>query len=128
MSTFASRLDSEVSVVCPIYGVSIGRKNDKSTWRIDFAPEATAQQRLAAQSVVDAFDVAAVEAAQAASQAALETLATEAHADAVYAQLATATGAEISSFITTQFPLFTPPQKAIMKIILHTVALVLRRG
>ena len=29
---------------------------DRDTWRIDFAPEATEQQREAAQAVVDGFD------------------------------------------------------------------------
>jgi len=54
-------LDQQIKVVCPIDGVSLGRKDDKSTWRIDFKPEATAQQRTDAQAVVEAFDVAAEE-------------------------------------------------------------------
>ena len=54
-------LHAFIAAVCPIEGVAIGRSNDKTTWRIDFAPEATTTQRLAAQAVVDAFDVAAEE-------------------------------------------------------------------
>ena len=54
--TAASDLYQQLSVVASIYGVSIGKPNDKSTWRIDFADEATAEQRQAAQDVVDAFD------------------------------------------------------------------------
>lgn len=51
-------LDLVIRAKCPIDGVSIGDQNDKSTWRIDFQPTATAQQRADAQAVVDAFDVA----------------------------------------------------------------------
>lgn len=50
-------LDNKIKKDCPIDGVSIGRKSDKSTWRIDFKPEATVQQRLDAQAIVDSFDV-----------------------------------------------------------------------
>lgn len=49
-------LDERVKAVCPVHGVSVGRWNDKSTWRIDFRAEATVQERAAAQAVVDAFD------------------------------------------------------------------------
>lgn len=52
----AAKLDAAVRAVCPIYGVSIGRLDDKATWRIDFADEATAEQRAAAQNVLEAFD------------------------------------------------------------------------
>lgn len=53
-----SKLDSAVKAVCPIHGVSVGDAADKATWRIDHKDEATAQQKVAAQSVVDAFDPA----------------------------------------------------------------------
>jgi hypothetical protein len=52
----ASALDAAVKAVCPIYGVSVGIVSDKATWRIDFRPEATTQQRAAAQAVVTSFD------------------------------------------------------------------------
>lgn len=45
-----------VSSAAPISGVSIGRMDDKATWRIDFADGATPEQRAAAQSVLDGFD------------------------------------------------------------------------
>ena len=38
---FTSRLDAEIRAVAPIVGVSIGRKDDRATWRFDFADEAT---------------------------------------------------------------------------------------
>lgn len=52
----AQKLDAAIKVVCPIFGVSIGRPDDKSTWRIDFEAQATSQQRSAAQAVLAAFD------------------------------------------------------------------------
>jgi len=51
----AAQLDQAVKAVCPIDGVSIGRPDDKTTWRIDFRPEATKAQQQAAQTVVDTF-------------------------------------------------------------------------
>lgn len=38
-----------------IEGVSVGKFDDKSTWRIDFADSATQAQRDAAQAVIDSF-------------------------------------------------------------------------
>ena len=58
---FPATLDNQIQTVCPIFGVSIGRTEDKLTWRIDFKPEATPAQRAAAQAVVDSFNVAAEE-------------------------------------------------------------------
>jgi hypothetical protein len=55
--SFAFQVHQAVAAVCPIDGVSIGEKLDKSTWRIDFKLEATAQQRLAAGVAVQNFDV-----------------------------------------------------------------------
>lgn len=54
-------LDAEIKKVAPIFGVAFGRKADKSTWRIDFRPEATAAERMLAQDVVNTFDVAVEE-------------------------------------------------------------------
>ena len=55
------KLDAAIKSVCPIHGVSIGRKDDKTTWRIDFKDEATAEQRASAQAVFDTFDHVAAE-------------------------------------------------------------------
>lgn len=41
----------------PITGISIGRKDDRSTWRIDFAPEANDEQRALAAQILSAFDI-----------------------------------------------------------------------
>lgn len=53
----AELVHNRVASVSPIDGVAIGRQDDKSTWRIDFKPEATASERMLAQDVLDAFDV-----------------------------------------------------------------------
>ena len=77
MITLAAKVEAAVSAVCPVVGVSIGVPVDKQTWRIDFHPEATTQQRANAQAAVDAFDVAASNAADAAEIARLATDAAE---------------------------------------------------
>lgn len=57
----AAVLNESILSVCPITGVSLGTRTDRTTWRIDFKPEATLAQRAAAQAVVATFDVAAEE-------------------------------------------------------------------
>lgn len=69
--TIAGSLDSALRAVCPIIGVSIGRKDDKSTWRIDFDATATPDQRRAASVVVEKFDVLQAETEEAARLALL---------------------------------------------------------
>ena len=49
-------LDRTLRVVCPIHGISIGRWEDKETWRIDYKPEATQAQKDAAAAVIATFD------------------------------------------------------------------------
>jgi hypothetical protein len=51
----AAELDKAIKAVCPIIGVSIGKKGDKATWAIDFDSSATQAQKNAAQVVLDAF-------------------------------------------------------------------------
>lgn len=48
-----ARLDQAIKAVCPIDGISV---SDGIVQRIDFRKEATAEQRAAAQAVVDSFD------------------------------------------------------------------------
>ena len=47
-----------VSRVCPVHGVSLGRSDDKTTWRIDFRDDATEEQKTAAAAVLAAIDPA----------------------------------------------------------------------
>jgi hypothetical protein len=56
-------LTEAIEIVCPIHGVAIGSRNDRRTWRIDYKPEATEQQKAAAQAVLLAFDIDAPTAA-----------------------------------------------------------------
>lgn len=51
----AAKLDEAVKRVCPISGVSIGRRDDRSTWVAHADPEATPEQIEAAQAVIDGF-------------------------------------------------------------------------
>lgn len=43
----------------PAVGVSIGVRADRSTWRIDYAPEATAPQRASGAALLQTYDLAA---------------------------------------------------------------------
>lgn len=45
-----------ISTMCPVDGLSVGNMADTATWRIDFAPHATAEQKAAAQAVLAAFN------------------------------------------------------------------------
>lgn len=45
-----------IAVFAPIDGVSINDLDDKSTWRIDFKEEATSDQIVAANSILQSFD------------------------------------------------------------------------
>ena len=51
----STALDIRLKNICPIIGVSIGREDDNSTWRIDFADSATTEQKRAAMDLVDSF-------------------------------------------------------------------------
>ena len=50
-------LDARIRAAAPIDGVSVGRLSDKSTWRIDFKPEATLPERQAARAAITSFNV-----------------------------------------------------------------------
>jgi len=53
-------LDTAVRDVCQhIAGVSVGRRDDKATWRVDFTDEATQEERDAVAQVIAAFDFVA---------------------------------------------------------------------
>ncbi|HEX7796065.1 MAG TPA: hypothetical protein VF456_17005 [Vicinamibacterales bacterium] len=65
-------LDQAIKQVCPIHGIAM---NDGRVIRIDFADEATQDQRAAAQQVVETFDYS--EAAQAVSVVPVDEVVTE---------------------------------------------------
>ncbi len=56
MDGFATKVSVAIAAACPIIGVSIGRRDDKSTWRIDFDDAATVGERAAAAAVLAALD------------------------------------------------------------------------
>lgn len=88
IDNIAGRVHAGIAAVCPIQGVSIGRRNDKRTWRIDFDDAATDAQKDAARAALQSFNVAASD-AQAAQdeirekriQARMRTLAEKIDAD-----------------------------------------------
>jgi hypothetical protein len=52
------KLHNAIKKVCPIHGVSIGKDvTDKTKWQISFKDEATADQRTAAQGIIDAAEL-----------------------------------------------------------------------
>lgn len=63
------RLQALLDPICPNDGVSIGRWDDKDTWRLDAKPEAEEQQIEAAKQVMAMFDPWAEHAAHAQAMA-----------------------------------------------------------
>lgn len=49
---FANRLTEHLQTLAPIAGVRLPALNNRTTWEIVFQPEATAQQRQAAQAAL----------------------------------------------------------------------------
>ena len=97
------KLSQLISAVCPIDGISIGRKNDKATWRIDFK-ECTEEQKSAALAVVKAYDFEAEE--KAVEYVALRAAAYPSFADqfdTIFHRGIDAWKAEIQA-VKTQFP------------------------
>ena len=117
MSTFlASSLDSKISAVCPIFGVAIGRKDDKTTWRIDFKEEATSQQRAAAQQVLNDFDVAAKEEEERRKKLRREDIGQQARADAVVDKLLKATAQQIVNYVDVNVTDFASAKVLLAKL------------
>jgi hypothetical protein len=110
--TLAAKLDAAVRAVCPIHGVSIGRPDDKTTWRIDVRDEATAQQRGAAQTALNAFDPAVKTIAELRAETD-ETELTAARIDATLLNLIDMDPAQIATAIDNAFT--DPAQRVILK-------------
>lgn len=70
----ALRLHEAVEAVAPIDGVSIGDPKDKKTWRADFKPTATEDQKYAAKKVIKEFDADAPDEVEGAKQEAATRL------------------------------------------------------
>lgn len=69
MLKLAQILHLRIAAVAPIIGVTIGDPDDKVTWIVDYLPEATTEQRSAAQQIIDQFDLAAATAEETAALA-----------------------------------------------------------
>lgn len=62
MLNIAERLDAQLRAAgVPILGVSLGRRDDRSSWEIQFTPEATKADGLTGQTLLTNFDIAAEE-------------------------------------------------------------------
>ena len=55
-TSFVYLLAALAAAGVPVIGVSIGIKDDKSTWRVDFAEDVTDEQKTQAAGIVAAFD------------------------------------------------------------------------
>lgn len=56
MSLDRGKLHAAIAAVCPIEGIRIGRADDRATWTIQAAAEATPEQMDAAIAVLEAYD------------------------------------------------------------------------
>lgn len=56
MNLDRTKLHAAIAAVCPIEGIRIGRIDDRATWGLTAAPEATPEQMQAALDVLGAFD------------------------------------------------------------------------
>lgn len=116
-----SDLHNAIVAVAPIFGVAIGIRADKATWRIDFKPEATSQQRAAAQAIIDGFNfnVPSPE----------ETRLNEMHTDAgrldLLNRLKTATSAQIDTWVDNNITSIAA-QRALDKALLKLLADLVR--
>lgn len=122
-------LHAQVAAVCPIEGISIGKPDDRSTWRIDFNSQATAGERVAAQAIVDGFDLSAANAAETQVVARRSTDAAEAQAsrvDAAVTGLLDMTAAQRIAWARTNFPSLTQPEQNKLGMLLTMVAIALR--
>lgn len=62
-------LHNAIEAVCPIHGVSIGKDDDRLSWRIDFSATATDAQKIAAEQILEAFSTNAATASDVRAEA-----------------------------------------------------------
>jgi hypothetical protein len=56
-TTIPNEVHAAVAAVCPIFGVSFGDLADKTTWTVQFKPEATDEEKAAAQVAIDGYNI-----------------------------------------------------------------------
>lgn len=123
------RLDAALRAVCPIRGVSVGNAADKATWRIDFDPAATAQQRTDAAAVLSAFDVAAAQQQDVADQQRRVTDQQEladARIDNAVGTLLDMTPAQRVQYARNNFPSLTLAEQNRLGMILNMLSVAMR--
>lgn len=77
--TYATLLDQNLRAAgIPILGVSMAVAGDKATWRVDYAPEATAAHKTQGAGLVAAFIVDAVAVADAEAKSDIDAKAVKA--------------------------------------------------
>lgn len=125
----ATTLHAQVSAVCPIEGISIGKQDDKSTWRIDFKEAATKEQQLAARAALDAFDIAG---AKSAEQQAIVRKVTDgdelqfSRMDNAVLNLLDMTPSQRVTWARSNFPTLTQPEQTRIGLIVTMLAAALR--
>lgn len=102
--------------------VSIPRREDKSGWRVSANPPLTAQEAQAAQVVIDAFDPAA----PLPEKAREDALLADADRQDLIGRLATATPAQIKSYVDSNVTNLATAKTMLAKVIL-AMALMVRR-
>lgn len=50
-------ITDKIKEVCPIYGISMPNAMDKQTWRIEYKPDATNEQKLQAATILSNYTV-----------------------------------------------------------------------
>lgn len=127
MRTLAEAVEAQIKPVCPIFGVSIGREDDRQTWRVSFKDEATPQQRASAQAQIDTFDLAAYAASEAAESARRVAIHDDQLRVDLLGRLKSATAAQISNYVDTNVTDIASA-RALFKRILLLIALDARNG
>ena len=107
-------LHNAVAAVAPIVGVQMGSIADRSTWRVDFSPEATVEQRGAAASVLATFDPTAPT-----PDAARETqFLGDADRIDIMSRLTSATPAQIKSYVDSSVTNLASTKTLLAKVML----------
>lgn len=112
------RVSKAVEAVCPIAGVSLGILGDKSSWSVQFLPQATGPQRVAAQTAIDNFDLAASNAQDAALEQARKDIRADPDFSDLVSKIKNATPTQIKAYVTNNITDLQSAKILLMKILL----------
>ena len=112
----ARALYNAVVAVCPVIGVTLGRKDDRTTWSFEPSPDATQQQIDAGNIIVTTFDFAGAEAAEVARKAGLLT-----DSDAVdfMSRLQGKTAAQVKTYVQANVTDLASARLLLAKVLLY---------